>query len=122
MKILIILILLSCSVYGQREPSIKGYRHELKLKSNPELDRYDSSGKKLYVIWRQEKIFIYPNPTRGMVYFSEVGDVILRDVTGRLIKIEKNTDNINLYGLAAGSYFITIITEDTKSHHVSIKL
>lgn len=121
MKILttIILILFALNSEAQKT-TVRGYRYEKALKSN--LARYDSAGKKIYVIWAKKQAFVYPNPTRGLVFFSEYGDAIVNNAEGRTVRVEKNVDRINLQGLSAGTYFITIVTDDFVSHHVQIKL
>jgi hypothetical protein len=116
MKIAIIIsLLLLCSIAKAQRVSFRGENYEKKRIST-------NVDKRIYIIWKDWKTFIYPNPTRGEVYFSRYGDVIVMDVTGRIIKKEKDVNQIDLYGLAAGTYFITIITDDFVSHHLEVKL
>jgi hypothetical protein len=123
MKILIILSLLFVAINSSAQrTSVRGYRYEKTIKQNPNLSLYKKGDKKLYVIWQPNKVFAYPNPTQGIVYFSEYGDVIVRDFVGKVLKTKKNVDQINLSNYANGTYYITIITQDQVSHHLQIKL
>jgi hypothetical protein len=124
MKIIIlILILLATQITSEAQrTSIRGYRYEKTIKQNPNLSVYKKGDKKLYVIWQPNKVFVYPNPTQGVVYFSEYGDVVIRDFIGRVLKTKTNVDQINLSNYANGTYYITIITQDQVSHHLQIKL
>jgi hypothetical protein len=123
MKIIIILLTLffAQEASGQRT-SVKGYRYEKTIKQNPNLSVYKKGDKKLYVIWKPSKVFIYPNPTQGVVYFSDYGDVVVRDFVGRVLKVKKNIDQIDLSNYPNGTYYITIITNDYVSHHLQVKL
>ena len=54
----------------------------------------------------QDAFQVYPNPTSRMVYFGKVMDVALYDINGKLIRVERNTDYIDILGLNAGSYYL----------------
>ena len=50
---------------------------------------------------------VYPNPvSNGMLYFSESRSIKLFDQLGILIKVEKNTNHLNVSKLPAGLYFL----------------
>jgi hypothetical protein len=123
MKIAIIIsLLLLCSIAKAQKTSFKGYKYVRTIRHDPEVEHYDSLGKKRFYIWRKQEVTVYPNPTSGMVYLSEHGDIEVSDITGRIIRKESNNDNINLYWLSAGTYLITIKTEENIYHHLEIKL
>lgn len=123
MKILIVLILLSCNkVAGAQKNPFRNYHYERTIAHSPEIEKYDSLGKKRFYIWRKPEVIAYPNPTEGWVYLTEFGDVTVSDLAGRVIKKENNRDEISLHGLSAGTYLITIKTEDNIYHHLEIKL
>jgi DNA polymerase/3'-5' exonuclease PolX len=44
------------------------------------------------------------------------------DTAGRILKRENSVNKISLHGLSAGTYLITIKTEDNIYHHLEIKL
>ncbi len=124
MKYILILLILSLplTMFAQRT-SVRGYRYEKTIKNGEKiLSQYTKGNKKLYVLWRPSKVLIYPNPSAGMVFFSEYGDAILRDVTGRILRIERMVSEMDLTGYAAGTYYITVITRDFVSHHIQVKI
>ena len=49
---------------------------------------------------------VYPNPTSRFVYFNEVMDVALYDVNGNLIRVERNTNSMDIMNVAPGTYYI----------------
>ncbi len=64
-------------------------------------------------------IFIYPNPAKRILYIEFFRDDVQRmkifDINGRLIfekKVTKQNENIDLFGLGTGVYFIQILTND----------
>lgn len=57
---------------------------------------------------------VYPNPTSRIVYFSEVMDVALYDSFGKLIRVERNQDHMDIIGLAPGTYYIKNDKGETK--------
>lgn len=129
MKLLIILILLSCSgILNAQRTSVRGYSYQKTIKHNPNLSIYKKGDKKLYVIWQPNKILVFPNPTNSKVFFRDqfgeevYGDAILMDVTGRILKKETSVNELNLARYQAGTYYITIITNDYVSHHIQVKL
>ena len=50
---------------------------------------------------------IWPNPTSRELHFNEATDIIIRDLNGRLVKEAKNTEMVDIYGIPAGTYFVT---------------
>jgi Leucine-rich repeat (LRR) protein len=60
---------------------------------------------------------IYPNPTKGMLYFNTVGTPISKieilEVSGRLIREEINsTEGVDLSNLNSGLYYVKIFSGD----------
>ena len=53
-------------------------------------------------------ILSYPNPTSGMIYLSELGNITLIDLSGKLLLEEKNTNQLDLSALPAGMYFLRV--------------
>jgi len=53
-----------------------------------------------------EAFSIYPNPVSRTVFFDEITDVALYDMTGKRIKVKRNTKSINVSDLTAGTYVI----------------
>ncbi len=56
-----------------------------------------------------DKVTLYPNPTRGLVYFSEQTNVQLTSATGQLIEERKNVNTLDISDQPTGIYFITHI-------------
>lgn len=50
---------------------------------------------------------IWPNPTSRELHFNEATDIVIRDMTGRIVKEAKNTDLIDIFGIPAGNYVVT---------------
>ncbi|MFN4084052.1 MAG: choice-of-anchor I family protein [Bacteroidia bacterium] len=60
-------------------------------------------------------IKVYPNPTAiGIVKFSEVVDVIVTDLNGKVLKQSNKTDELNVSEFAKGVYLIKINNSGTK--------
>ncbi len=51
-------------------------------------------------------ILAYPNPTTGTIYLSAAGNITLRDLSGKLLLEQKNTNQFDISGLPAGMYFL----------------
>lgn len=49
---------------------------------------------------------IWPNPASRELHFSEVSDVIIRDMQGKQVKAAKNASVIDIYDLPAGNYVV----------------
>ena len=62
---------------------------------------------------------VYPNPTKGIVYFSAPMDVQLYTIAGQLITHTKNVNSVDLSGQAAGVYFILLTNESGQVVHRS---
>ncbi len=58
------------------------------------------------------KLSFYPNPTRGLVYFSELTNVQLTNATGQLIMERKNVNTLDISDQPTGIYFITHIDKN----------
>lgn len=61
-----------------------------------------------------ETLLVYPNPTRRVVFFNRAVDVAIYDVNGKRIRVERNTNELNVSDLAAGMYFIRTSEGETK--------
>lgn len=68
-------------------------------------------------------LFIYPNPTRKIIYFSTSvnGSVIISDNTGRMVKQYPllNGNSINISGLKPGLYHVIVI-ENSLQHYLKV--
>ncbi|MGK0363252.1 MAG: secreted PhoX family phosphatase [Saprospiraceae bacterium] len=49
---------------------------------------------------------VYPNPTTRTVFMNKVTDVALYDVTGKRVKVQRNVSELDVTGLATGTYFL----------------
>jgi Leucine-rich repeat (LRR) protein len=49
----------------------------------------------------------YPNPTTGNLFITEKADISLRDLSGKLLLEEKNTNQLDISALPAGMYFLS---------------
>jgi len=59
------------------------------------------------------KISMYPNPAKDVVEFGEVvKSVSISTIAGQLVAGAENTSSINVSGLAAGFYTVSIVTVD----------
>jgi secreted PhoX family phosphatase len=57
---------------------------------------------------------VYPNPTSRIVYFSETTDVALYDTYGKLVRVERNADHMDIIDLLPGTYYLKNAKGDTK--------
>ena len=57
---------------------------------------------------------VYPNPTSRIVYFSKTMDVALYDTYGKLIRVERNADHMDIIDLNPGTYYLKNNIGDTK--------
>jgi hypothetical protein len=54
-------------------------------------------------------LLIYPNPTSGILYFSDKLDcVTISDISGQIISSYKNITQADISGLSSGLYFVTM--------------
>jgi len=66
------------------------------------------------------KLFaVYPNPTNGVVYFSEQTNVQVTNAMGQMITDGKNVNTIDISIQPAGIYFVTLTHNDGKIVHRS---
>ena len=61
-------------------------------------------------IGNNDKIRIFPNPTRSVVYieYHTMVDISIQDITGRTLIIEKDTKLVDMSGLSSGMYMIYV--------------
>ncbi|WP_203295330.1 alkaline phosphatase PhoX [Luteirhabdus pelagi] len=57
---------------------------------------------------------IYPNPTERIVYFNQVSDVALYNISGQRIAVYRNVKSIDISGLATGTYLLRNGEGETK--------
>lgn len=72
-----------------------------------------------------EKISIYPNPTKDKIYFKnyrEISEIKIFDLSGKLIKTEKHvTEFLDISKLKSGNYVLVINNAGKISSHKIIK-
>lgn len=79
------------------------------------LTGWDKSIVGLTELAQEDKTFtVYPNPTSRIVYFSETMDVALYDTFGKLIRVERDADHMDIIDLTAGTYFLKNNSGHTK--------
>lgn len=56
-------------------------------------------------------VYLYPNPTNGIINIKgeNITNVVVRDLTGKVVIDTNNTQNIDLTGLENGTYMITVV-------------
>lgn len=55
---------------------------------------------------QNDSFIVYPNPTSGMVYFSELTNIRVFDSVGQIVESKKNVSSLDLSGQPAGIYFV----------------
>jgi hypothetical protein len=60
-----------------------------------------------------QKLTAYPNPSQGLVYFSEATDMVLYNATGSMIETRKNVSSIDLTPLSNGVYIVRVRSGET---------
>ncbi|GAB5416966.1 MAG: hypothetical protein Crog4KO_18330 [Crocinitomicaceae bacterium] len=79
------------------------------------LSGWDKSIVGLTELAQEESTFsVYPNPTSRIVYFSETMDVALYDTFGKLIRVERQADHMDIIDLTPGTYYLKNNAGDTK--------
>lgn len=69
---------------------------------------------------------LYPNPTTDVLNISSknglnVSEIRITDMTGKVVKVQKDASNVNVSNLAAGTYLIDITTKEGKATSKFIK-
>ena len=69
-----------------------------------------------------KEINFYPNPSKGILYFSDqVDHVSVYNTMGQLVYERRETlKSIDLNGLNTGSYFVKMSNENSSSHRILI--
>lgn len=62
-----------------------------------------------------DELSMYPNPAADFVYMNKTTDVGLYDHSGKLIRVLRGVDRINVSQLAAGTYFVQTSEGETKT-------
>lgn len=73
-----------------------------------------------------ENFNLYPNPTTDVLNISsknglEMKEIRITDMTGKVVKVQKDDSNVNVSNLAAGTYLIDITTKEGKATSKFIK-
>lgn len=73
-----------------------------------------------------ENFNIYPNPVNDVLNITSknnvaINTITITDLAGRVVKSEGNVSNINVSGLASGTYLIDITTDNGKASSKFIK-
>ncbi|MCP4550967.1 MAG: T9SS type A sorting domain-containing protein, partial [Bacteroidetes bacterium] len=73
-----------------------------------------------------ESVYVYPNPTKGIVYIGTKGsdkitEIRVLNMNGELLMKDKFSNSLNLEFLPAGVYFIQLYTNTTIFTHKIIK-
>ena len=62
----------------------------------------------------EEKFQIYPNPASRIVYFNEVTDIAVYDITGKRLLVKRNVKSLDISRLDQGTYFVRNLDGVTK--------
>lgn len=63
-----------------------------------------------------------PNPAIDKVHFSQtVENVILTDISGKILNQYKHTDQINIQDLPKGTYFLSTIHKNIPKNFIILK-
>lgn len=73
-----------------------------------------------------ENFSMYPNPTTDVLNISSkngliVSEIRITDMTGKVVKVQKDASTINVSDLASGTYLIDITTKEGKATSKFIK-
>jgi len=73
-----------------------------------------------------ENFTLYPNPTTDVLNISSknglnVSEIRITDMTGKVVKVQKDVSTVNVSNLAAGTYLIDITTKEGKATSKFIK-
>lgn len=67
---------------------------------------------------KKENSAMYPNPTRGIIYFKgddKIKSVEVTNTVGRIVKSQNDVQKVDISDLTAGIYFVTIKTSTGKT-------
>jgi len=75
----------------------------------------------LSVSEKDEFAKIYPNPSKGEIFVTKVkfGSFEVSDMTGRIVKKDKFSNNKILTNVTAGTYFLKVLSDDSKTEFVT---
>ncbi|MEL6718204.1 MAG: alkaline phosphatase PhoX [Bacteroidota bacterium] len=54
----------------------------------------------------EEAFTVYPNPTTRILYMNKITDVAVYDATGKRVMVVRNTNELDVSNLTAGTYFV----------------
>src|SRR5690606_9814852 len=74
----------------------------------------------------QQHFFMYPNPVTDVLNITSVNglnvnEIKVMDVTGKVVKVQKDASSVNVADLATGTYLIEIATNEGKATSKFIK-
>ncbi|GEM_PF-2904586 len=72
----------------------------------------------------QNKIVVYPNPSTDMIninYDQDIDQIVILDLSGKLMLQTKETKNVNIETLKAGTYIIEAYHDSSKSITLFVK-
>lgn len=75
----------------------------------------------LSVSEKNEIAKIYPNPSKGEIFVTKIkfGSFEVSDMTGRIVKKDKFSNNKIVTNVTAGTYFLKVLSDDSKSEFVT---
>ncbi|MCS7029623.1 MAG: T9SS type A sorting domain-containing protein [Bacteroidia bacterium] len=109
-----------------------GIPNPLNSGTNPAKVRYFSGGAKTVcqtlltksntTYFEVSALSPYPNPAFSSIYFSEpVQECVLSDVSGKVLLVHKNTQQIDVGFLANGLYLLTVTKREVKKTYKIVK-
>lgn len=75
--------------------------------ANPTPDASNGTSTGLLSELSPDEISVYPNPTRGKVFFTEKANYILSDITGKKLQEGRNSE-LDLHNFSAGIYLLQV--------------
>jgi len=65
-------------------------------------------------IEKSNELKLYPNPTRRVVFMNKTVDAAIYDLSGKRIRVVRNTNELDVADLAAGTYFVQTADGEVK--------
>lgn len=56
---------------------------------------------------------VYPNPTTRIVYFNKTTDIAIYNIEGKRLRVERNTNQVDVSDLTTGMYFVQTAEGET---------
>jgi hypothetical protein len=70
---------------------------------------------------KNDEIKIFPNPVTDKIYLSEKGDLMLTDMSGRIVRSVSNSDFLEVNDLSSGMYLLTLDTGEKRIIHFKVQ-